>query len=865
MNHRFLLLSALAPVLPLALLAQVSSYTFSAEVGTWQPLGGSGTLLGMPGMPPAFDFYDDNAFVQQGTTLLLSTTTTGNGWPIGFEFNYNGQPYDRVGLSIEGWLAFGRSADGNNAVYVPAGSAAYTPLISNNPEGMDPLKRNRIAAFAMDLRAQGQGGLWPLQLMTGGTAPNRFFVAEWNVVRPSGSQPLSFQIRLNEGGGDPAQQTVQVIYGSMTQTAAMLGQVGLGGTTPSDYNNRSVTSGPYNWLESTAGTSNTAQCRPPSSTTYLPPGLTFTWTPAGCNVTGILVSDFIIQANSVDATLSWSTLPGASSYDFIITAGGPGDPVLFSGTGITGLSAPLTGLPLGQTLHAYVKADCAGPDQWGAGHPFNTENMHLVECGSTASFNHCYNNLEQTLWHYTSSNDSPVRMFIHAGTIHNGDLLQVFDGPTELDPVIFSSSTSTIAGQIITSTGPHLTMRLSADENGSCATQDFILPMEWEVGCMDCDPILANFNVIDDCANQQFSVLVDIFSLGSAASSIITNNGGAAPVTANGPGTYLVGPFPIGTPVLVKATNDYNDYCSAASLPLLNNVCPLVTCGPVTETYCYANNDESQWGFRAEDGGRIGIRFLQGTLAAGDIIIVYDGLDPFMDVPLFSGNHGGDLTNLLVTTTTSNMDAALLLAIASNGSNSCASGHALPMEYVVACYDGCQPPVVNYSAMPDCDLGTFTVQVLVLDMGTATALNITNDGGAPSVVASAASTYSVGPFALGDTLSVGLEGDHVLCGVISPRLHAECDVGIAKNNWQGIRVFPNPGNGAFRLQTPEWFQGEGLLDVIDVTGRTVAGMMVHAGRGQVVDCDLQHLPAGRYTMILKGQEKRAYAPISIVR
>lgn len=866
MNRRSLLLSTLAPILPLVLSAQVSSYTFSAEVGPWFALGGSGTLLGMPGMPPAFDFYDDNAFVQEGTNILMSTTTTGNGWPIGFVFHFNGQPYDRVGLSIEGWLAFGNSADGNNAVYVPAGSTAYKPLSSNNPTGMDPLKRNRVAAFALDLRAQGQGGIWPLQLRTAGTAPNRFFVAEWNVVRAGGgAQPLSFQIRLNEGGGDPMQQTVQVIYGTMTQTAALLGQVGLGGMSPADYNNRSVSSSPYDWLESVAGANNTAFCRPPSSATYLPQGLTFTWTPAGCNVTGILVSDYIIHANSVDATLAWNAVSGASSYDYIVTAGGPDDPVLLSGTGITDTSAVLIGLPLDQNLTAYVRADCSSEDAWGYGHPFSTRNMVLVECGPAYSFDHCYVNLEQTLWHYTSSNDSPLRMFIHEGVVHSGDLLQVFDGPTELDPILFSSSTGAIAGQMITSTGPHMTMRLSADAAGSCSTNDFILPMEWEVGCMDCDPVLANFNVVDDCANEQFTVSVNIFSLGSVSSPTISNSGGAPEVTATGPGTYSVGPFPIGTPVVVTVNNDYNAYCSAASLPLVNSTCPLVTCGPVEVDYCYENDDDSQWGYQSADGGRIGIRFTGGTLASGDNITVYDGLDPFMSVPLFSGNHGGNLTNLLVVSSTSNIDQAVLLAMASNGFSACSTGHADPMEYVVACYAGCVQPQVSYTAQANCDQGQFIVDVEVQDMGNAQSLAITNDGGAPAVTVTATGHYSVGPFTVGDTLTVMIDGEEVLCGLISPLLHAECEVGVAENARDRMRIFPNPGNGAFRMEVPTGFAGTGQLEVFDVTGRTVQQAALRLAGGQAVDLDLEQLPVGRYTIILTNGEKRAYAPVSIMR
>ncbi len=847
-------------------LAQVSAYTFSAEVGTWQPLAGSGSLLGMPGMPPAFNFYDDNSFVTEGQSLLLGTTTIGNGWPIGFTFHYNGQPFDRVGLSIEGWLAFGNSANGTNAVLVPAGGTAYNPLSSSNPAGTDPLKRNRIAAFAMDLAAQGSGGTWPLQLLTGGSAPNRFFIAEWNVVRSGGSTPLSFQVRLNEGGGNPAQQTVQVIYGNMTAATAHLGQVGLGGTDPSDFNNRSVTASPYDWLQSAAGTNNTAKCRLPSNATYLPQGLTFTWTPAGCLVNGITVSDLLMTAGNLTATLSWNPLAGASSYDYIITAGGPGEPALLSGTGITDTTVSLSGLPPGQDLFAYVKADCAGAEEWGAGQPFSTENIVEVACGQPAvTYTHCYGNMEETTWHYSSSSGAPLRMLIHGGSIYNGDLLRVFNGPSDQSPVLFSSNTGDIAGQMITSTGGFMTMMLTSDAIGSCANQEFIPPMEWEIGCMDCSPIMGTFQVVDDCANDQYTVQVNVFSLGSATGAFISNSLDQQHVSVGAIGTYTAGPFPNGSPVEVSVNNPANAFCSVLSGVIMNGTCPIVGCGPEVYTYCYANDSVAHFGYQSDDGGRIGIRFLSGTVASGDVLNIYDGLDPLMSSPLFSGDNGGNLANLMVTTSNANMDHALLVEVVSNGWGSCETGQALPWDYVVACHDGCTQPAASFSTVRDCNQGTYMVSVQVTDMGSAASLSITNDGGAGMLTATAVGTYTVGPFALSDSVQVTVQGESVLCAVGSPLLHESCEVGINEQASNGMRIFPNPGDGAFRLEMPNGFGGQGRLEVLDITGRSVAGVVLQEDSGRGVDCNLGHLPAGRYILILTYGGSRAYAPITIAR
>lgn len=847
--------------------AQLSSYTFSAEVGTWIPLAGSGTPLGMPGLGWPFTF-DDNSFVTQGESLPLGSATTGNGWPIGFTFHFNGQAYDRVGLSMEGWLALGRSADGVNAVYVPVGDAAYTPLSSTLPAGMDPSRRSRIAGFAMDLAAQGNGGLWPIQIATRGTAPNRFFIAEWNVVRSTGGgTPISFQIKLNEGGGNPAQQTVQVIYGSMAQaTTNFTGQVGLAGGDPSDFNNRTVTNIPYDWLQSQPGSTNTATCRVPSSSTNLPQGLTFTWTPAGCSVSGIAITGLGMQGGMLSGTLGWNALPGATSYDYRITAGGPDAPALLSGTGITGTSVELHDLPIGQLLHAYVKADCAEADAWGAGQPFSTEGYMQVECGTPpSSFVHCYGNLEDRSWHYTSSTGDPLRLLITGGNIGNGDLLRVYDGPNAQAPLLYSSTSGTAAGQVITSTGASLTMRLVTDDVGSCQTQDFILPLEWEVGCYDCEPILANFQVQNDCAASQFSVQVAIFSMGSAGSATISSTGAAASVPVAGSGTYTIGPFPVGSPVTVTVEHDHNAYCSAVSELLVNDPCPTISCGPDAYTYCYDNNETSQWAFQSANGERIGIRFISGTLASGDAITIYDGLDPFDSAPLFNGNNGGNLANLMVATSASNMDDALLLELVSNGSSSCTSGSAQPWHYVVACYDGCTPPSATFTTVRNCDESTFTVQVGLTQLGSAPSVQLVDDAGSAPITASATGSYQLGPFALSQTVTVEVRGSSDLCTVTSPALTEECETGIKENMINGMRVFPNPGDGAFRLVMPEGFGGQGRLEVLDVAGRSVAGLMLRDTSGRGVDCHLEQLPAGRYTLILHNDKNRAYAPISVIK
>lgn len=844
--------------------AQVADYTFSQEIGTWQPINGNGTPLGMPGLPPPFTF-DDNSFVTQGESLPLGSATTGNGWPIGFNFTYNGQVFDRVGLSMEGWLAFGSSSDGANAVYVPVGSEAYTPLSSPVPSGVGPARRNRIAGFAMDLAAMGNGGTWPIQIRTIGAAPNRTFVAEWNVVRSGGSNLMSFQIRLSEGGGDASAQIVKVVYGGMTQSAALNGQVGLGGIDPTDFNNRAVTASPFNWEMSEAGATNTATCRPPTAATNLPQGLTFTWTPPGCRVNAVVVNGLVNTGGEINGVLSWAALAGATSYDYVITTGGPEAPAILSGNGLTTTSVQLTDLPTDQALFAYVRANCGqGPAGWGSGFPFTTEGFVEVVCGEAPlQFDYCYTDLEERQWHYFGSEEATLRLTIHAGTISNGDVLTIHDGPTDQAPVLFTSTSGAVAGQVINSTGAQLTMKLVSDDLGSCSVQEFITPLEWEVGCVDCDPVLATFGVVNDCAAGSFSVAVQVFSVGSSGVVQITNDAGLPAVTAGGVGAYTVGPIPNGTAVNIVAEHAENSYCSAFSPVLTNGACPVVSCGPDAYEQCYGNSETLYWAYSGEDANdRIGIRFISGTLAAGDVINVFDGADEFSD-PVLGVVPAGDLTGqIFISSVFSN---TVMVQLVANASVSCATGQVAPLHYVVGCYDGCVEPQALFSVVDDCAQGRFSVVVNVTALGSADAVVITNDRGVASTTASAIGQYTVGPFTIGTPVVIGLEGDGPLCSINSIGLSDGCGVGIQETSAPRIRIYPDPSDGNFFLELPHGFGGGAEIEVLDLAGRRVQLVRSSVPSGQVIPMELTGVPAGSYVVVVRDREHIVSGTVRVMR
>ena len=120
-----------------------------------------------------------------------------------------------------------------------------------------------------------------------------------------------------------------------------------------------------------------------------------------------------------------------------------------------------------------------------------------------------------------------------------------------------------------------------------------------------------------------------------------------------------------------------------------------------------------------------------------------------MSMPLFSGNNGGASRNLLMTTSASNTENALLLAVLQCLWKLHGRG-AQPWDYVVACYDGCAAPEATYTTIPDCDNNQFRIAVEVTSLGSASSASITNDAGAASVDITTAGTYhQTGPFPWG--------------------------------------------------------------------------------------------------------------------
>ena len=252
----------------------MKNYQFSQALGSYTPISG-GTVLGT-------ESNDDLAFNNNTagihTPSYFDNPVNGSGFPIGFNFFYNGFPFNKFGVSADGFIQLGT---GNfNILNIPGHVLEY------------PDFHFAISALNTDLKGS-PGSI--LQFKTIGAQPNRQLVLQWSnygYKDCSSEEKINLQIVLNE-----TSNTIQFVYGDfvITNSAGVSAFVGLRGNLYTDYTNRTYSS---SWSSTTSGTSLDGSdfCQL-SSSNFPSRGLTFTYTPPN----GPLVSSYfpVFDANNV--------------------------------------------------------------------------------------------------------------------------------------------------------------------------------------------------------------------------------------------------------------------------------------------------------------------------------------------------------------------------------------------------------------------------------------------------------------------------------------------------------------------------------------------------------------------------------------
>lgn len=396
----------------------------------------------------------------------------------------------------------------------------------------------------------------------------------------------------------------------------------------------------------------------------------------------------------------------------------------------------------------------------------------LIDCGTDYNDNYCPGNNEDRRYYYQGTGTFPIALFINSGALEACcDRIRVYDGADinapELTPI--GGVGGPLAGLFYMSSNPQhrLTFRITSDPSVSCASGSAYAPIDWTVSCLDCTAPVATFEIVQDCANFQYYVDVEVTAMGTDTDMELTNDAGLPVVMVNASGAYQVGPFTSGTPVVLTLVNDANSMCNVTSGTLVNPLCPQIVCGAaaIEEEFCYNANTNQAWAYELPGSvGTLRLTFLRGTIESNswDRIRIYDG--PSNTFPLLfehnnsvTYNLGPDGSGILNTTApyygvdVTASGANLYMEMTSDGSVQCASmGTYDPFEWIVYC-EGCPAPGVTYNLVADCFYREYSAEVVVTTAPPTEGLEIINTVTAQTITANATGTYTFGPYALNDT------------------------------------------------------------------------------------------------------------------
>lgn len=404
-----------------------------------------------------------------------------------------------------------------------------------------------------------------------------------------------------------------------------------------------------------------------------------------------------------------------------------------------------------------------------------------VTCGSAPlNFSYCYSNNEEQIWNYQNdgSTGSLVLTFF-GGTIEAGfnDRLTIYDGTDNTGTVLFTNPQNSqfdLSGLYVISTTGFFHIELITSGFGSCA-DNVTTEWSWQVQCLGCQIPQATATNVDDCANNQFSIDVDITSLGDGTevSLLYTVNGGA-PTTQSGLGLGVatIGPFAINDEVTIFVQHASNSDCNL-SLGVVTDsgTCPtLIDCGTEwNEVFCHGNNLDQTWYYQGTGAFPLALVFNGGSLeTCCDRLYVYDGPDATAPLLTPVGGQTGDLTGLTYIST--NPGHSLTIRLTTDGSVSCESGAQIALDYTLSCLD-CIGATGTFGIVQDCDNFQYFVSVDLTSLGTATSMDIVNTAGLPAQTVTAPGVYQVGPITSGVSVQVTVVNAlNSLCSLESPTL-----------------------------------------------------------------------------------------------
>ena len=318
----------------------LSTYQFTGTTSTFNLISG-GTLLGKTtatsGNVPSLD---------KAVYNLPSGT-------IPFSFKYENNSYTGMNVSSNGFITFGTLALSSSLNLPLSDNSAFAGVLS-------PMANDLNGFYnAVDTTKNSE-----IRYQVLGSSPNRVFVIQWKFMRPWSSATtlvnyLNFQVKLYETSNaiEFCYGNVGTTFGTGTGNIMQVGLRGLNNTFPANVMNRSVVTGTQtSWLNSVAGTSNTAGCNLGGALN--PNNIVFRFAPPSCPPPSAFSATYVTKNT---AKISWT--PAVSALNYKVEYGLNGFTL---GTGtktlVTTNSIDLTGLTAQTTYQIYIRQFCSTID-----------------------------------------------------------------------------------------------------------------------------------------------------------------------------------------------------------------------------------------------------------------------------------------------------------------------------------------------------------------------------------------------------------------------------------------------------------------------------------------------------------------------
>ncbi|WP_417855133.1 T9SS type A sorting domain-containing protein [Xanthomarina gelatinilytica] len=293
-----------------------------------------------------------------------------------------------------------------------------------------------------------------------------------------------------------------------------------------------------------------------------------------------------------------------------------------------------------------------------------------------------------------------------------------------------------------------------------------------------CTPaVVDSSTVVDDCGNSQFSVDVVVSTVGDGT-SITDGLGGSFPVVA---GTVTAGPYTNGDTVTLSVEHSdgacnfsLGDFSTGCTLP--GEVCensiivaslPYSTTDDTSNygddysgspgasgcgtTSSYLNGDDVVYSYTATADTSINVS-MTPTASWSGIFVYTDCADIGVNCVAGSANSGTSERNFDLTVANGTTYYFVISTFASPQS----TGYTLNITE-----NTCTAVTATYGVVDDCDVsGGFYIDVNVTDMGSATALTVSDDQGNPSQPLTAIGTLQFGPYVNGTDVVITIDDDN---------------------------------------------------------------------------------------------------------